>query len=692
MRPTSPTPTRDFCPCCGRREFLITSFSAAAALLLANLTGCAVSPDRSTSASRNSLKNAIPFACTPLPLTAVRLTGGPLQKAQALGAQDLLKIDMDRVMFHFRERAGLTPRASDGYGGWEGPGRQLTGHIAGHYLSAVSYMYSATGDAQFKDRANYLVNEYKEVQDAQGDGYIGALMGNPPRGTGGGPVDGKILFQQIAQGNINAGGRAITNPATGGFDLNGMWSPWYVQHKLMAGLRDAYRQTGNRTAIDVAAKHAAWIESIVGNLSPQQLQLMMTIEFGGINESLADLYADTGDSRWLTLSQRFHHDYIVNPLAQGRDILNGKHGNTNVPKLLGELARYIYAGNAPDGDAAKFFWEAVVNHHTFATGGHGYDEAFGPADKLSGQVDGTIKANGDTRTCESCNVYNMVKITRLLFALNPDNKFAEFHERALFNHVLASINFNDGTVCYMVPVGKGMTHEYQRNNPMTCCQGTGMENHALHALGLYYTAADKLWVNIYTPSTAQWSEQGVAFETSVVTDDVDMATLKFTASTAKAFTLAMRRPLWAGDGFAINVNGTSIQELPQAGAYGEIKRVWKAGDTVTVTLPKALYKEPLPDNANRVALKWGPYVLAADYGSANARPNAAATLAVANSVGGGAGGAAAGGAAPAAANGSATGGRRGGGRGAGGPPPKYPVFVAKADDPVSNWLKRAPSA
>ncbi len=718
MRPPTPASSLspDLCPCCGRRDFLTTSFAATAALLLSRTFGRAADalPGASADPFANPVK--IPFAATPLPLTAVRLTGGPLKKAQELGCANLLKLDLDRVMYRFRERAGLTPKAADGYGGWEGPGRQLTGHIAGHYLSALSYMYAATGDTQFKDRATYLVNEYKEVQDKHGDGYIGALMGNLPAGAavvdgkvdingksygtytppaggrGGQPaVDGKPLFEMIALGTINAGTRSITNLGAGGFDLNGMWSPWYVQHKLMSGLRDAYRLTGNHAALDIAVKHAAWIESIVGGLNPRQLQLMLTIEFGGMNESLADLYADTGDARWLKLSERFHHDYVVNPLAQGNDILNNKHGNTTIPKLLGELVRYVHAGNPPDGDAAKFFWDAVVYHHSFATGGHGYDESFGPADKLSGEVDGTVKPNGDTRTCESCNVYNMVKLTRLLFALQPDAKFAEFHERALLNHVLASINFNDGQVCYMVPIGRGVTHEYQGTS-QTCCCGTGLENHALHGYGLYYTSADKLWVNLYAPSTAEWKETGVSFETQVIPGDADLATLKFTSGSANEFTLALRRPSWAGDGFTLKVNGTPIKDLPQAGTYAEIKRLWKSGDTVELSLPKTLSKEPLPDNANRVALKWGPYVLGADYSvlSAAERARAAdAAATAANSVGGAAGGAATPAAASAPASATGRGGR---GRGNGGPPAKYPVFVVNADAPVSSWLKRVPAS
>ncbi len=594
---------------------------------------------------------------------------------------------MDRLMYRFRERAGLTPKAKDGYDGWEGPGRQLTGAMAGHYLSAVSYMYAATGDAEFKRRSEYLVKEYQEVQDKQGDGYIGALMGWLPAGAM--PVDGKLeingqsydvytptargerpavdgkpLFEAIAHGDIR----------TDSFGLNGMWSPWYVQHKLFAGLRDAYRQTGNRTALEVSVKFAAWAESIVSGLDDAQMQHMLGTEFGGINESFADLYVDTGDARWMKLSQRFHHNAVVNPLANHEDNLAGKHGNTTIPKLMGELVRYVNGGNAADGEAGKYFWDAVVNHHTFATGGHGYDEGFGPADKLSGQVDGTGQRSADLRTCESCNVYNMVKMTRLLFALQPDNKFAEFHERALFNHVLGSINFDDGQLSYMVPVGQGLTHEYQGLYGMTCCCGTGLENHALHGFGLYYTSTDKLWVNIYTPSTAQWKEQGVGIATTLVSGDTDLATLKITGDAAKEYTLALRRPFWAGEGFALKVNGVAVQELPVAGTYTELKRAWKTGDTVEIALPKSLYAEALPDNPNRVALKWGPYVLGADYGAPNAmtvEQAATAAATAANSVGGGA---------------SGNGGRRPNRFRM--PQVKYPAFLAKADEPVGNWLRR----
>jgi uncharacterized protein len=575
-------------------------------------------------ASIHPIQNAVPYAARPLPLADVRLTGGPLKHAQDLDADYLLQLEPDRMLYFLRVRAGLKPKAPSGYGGWDGPGRQLTGHIAGHYLSAVSYMWAATGDARFKQRADYLVAELKEIQDRQGDGYLGAQMANAGVTKDGVLVDGKQRFAELAQGSIHSSS----------FDLNGMWSPWYVEHKLFAGLRDAYRLTGNRTALEVEIKFAGWADGILSRLDDAQIQKMLNTEFGGMNEVMADLYADTGDPRWLKACDYFEHRAIVDPLARHEDILGGKHGNTQVPKMLGELKRYLYTGNETSGAAAGFFWDQVVFHHSFATGGHGHDEYFGPPDELNSIVDG--------RDDESCNVYNMLKMTRVWFAIHPDIKYAEFEERALFNHVLGSMDPGDGRTCYMVPVGRGVTHEYQDMfHDFTCCVGTGMENHALLGDGIYYESKDKLWVNLYAPSTAEWKTKSAKIEMQTDFPEGENATLKIILNWRKKFTLALRRPSWAGEGFSVRVNGEPVKDLPPPGAYVELARTWKTGDTVQLTLPKQLHAEPLPDNPRRVAILWGPLVLAGDLG-----PETRPSIAVAD----------------------------------------VPVFVA-ADEPVADWLK-----
>ena len=528
--------------------------------------------------------NVIPDVARPLPLSSVRLTGGPLKRAQELDAKYLLDLEPDRMLAFYRQRAGLLPKAQP-YGGWDGDGRNLTGHIAGHYLSAVSLMWAATGDIRFKERADYIVKDLREVQDKHGDGYLSALAG------------GRQAFAELNKGTIRSAA----------FDLNGQWSPWYTLHKTFGGLRDAYRYAENSIALDVEVKFAQWAEGVLGPLTDAQLQQMLNTEFGGMNEVMADLYADTGDRRWLVLSHKFDHRAVLDPLVRGEDRLSGLHGNTQVPKVLGSAARYAYTGDRSDRSAATFFWDRVVGHHTFATGGHGKDEYFREPDQLSHIIDG--------RTAETCNVYNMLKLTRRLFALEPDIRYAEFHERALFNHILGSMDPADGTTCYMVPVGRAVRREYQDlSRSFTCCVGSGMESHALHGLGIYYESGDRLWVNLYAPSTANWASAGVTLEMDTTFPEGESASLKLIVPAPKAFTVALRRPSWAADGFTVRVNGAAVKDLPKAGSYVELKRTWRTGDVVRLTLPKALRLDLTPDNKRRAAILWGPLVLAGDLG------------------------------------------------------------------------------
>ena len=540
-------------------------------------------------ASPQRITNAVPDVARPLPLSAVRLTGGPLKRAQDLDAAYLLELQPDRMLAYYRQRAGLTPKAQP-YAGWDGDGRNLTGHIAGHYLSGASLMWAATGDARFKERVDYMVGELKEVQSRYPDGYVGALAGV------------REAFLEVAKGNIKSAG----------FDLNGLWSPWYTLHKTYAGLRDAYRHAGNATALEIETRFAGWAESMLSRMDEAQTQRMLNTEFGGMNEVFADLYADTGDPRWLALSRRFEHKAVLDPLKHHEDPLDGLHGNTNIPKLIGSASRFAYAGDLNDGIAATFFWDRVVRHHTFATGGHGKDEYFREPDKLGEIVDG--------RTAETCNVYNMLKLTRRLFALRPDVEYAEFHERALFNHILASIDPQDGSTCYMVPVGGGARREYaDMQKSFTCCVGSGLESHALHGLGIYYESGDRLWVNLYAPSTAEWQAAGVRLRMETDFPEGQQAALTLGLAAPRAFTLALRRPAWAGDGFGVKLNGEDVAGLPAPKSYVEIRRTWKDGDRVALVLPKALHLEPTLDNARRAAILWGPLVLAGDLGAAPGR-------------------------------------------------------------------------
>jgi DUF1680 family protein len=594
-----------------RRNVLKLGLGAGAVSLLESLPIDVAEANTPASLLASGPKERI-LAARRLSLHDVRLLGGPLKQAQDADIKYLLELEPDRMLAYYRQTAGLTPKAK-GYGGWDGGGRNLTGHIAGHHLSAISAMWAATGDRRFKDRVNYMVGELKLVQDKHGDGYLCALEG------------GRKCFNSLAKGEIKAAS----------FDLNGEWSPWYTVHKTFAGLRDAYRFTGNNAALHVEAKYAGWAAGILSGLTDAQIQHMLETEFGGMNEVLVDLYADTGDERWLELSYDFEHLAFVEPLQRHEDALGGKHANTQFPKLIGSAERYAYTRTPADLLGSAFFWDQVTQHHSFSTGGDGTDEYFGPPDHLGERVHG--------RTAESCNVYNMLKMSRQMFSLTPDVHYADFHERALFNHAMASINPDNSRMCYMVPVGPGVTHEYQNMfESFTCCVGTGMENHALAGDGMYYESGNKLWVNIYAPSTARWPAAGVhlAMESDFPIGETAKLTLQL--QKPREFTLALRRPYWAGDGFSVRVNGTVVPDqnaepARPAGANGgstrrplysspvpvssyvNVKRTWRSGDVIDVTLPKSLRLERTPDVPSRAAIMWGPLVLAGDLGPAPTR-------------------------------------------------------------------------
>ena len=362
--------------------------------------------------------------------------------------------------------------------GWEN--ESLAGHSLGHYLSACSMMYQTTGDSRFRERVNYIVDELKFLQDTDGSGYIGAF------------TKGKKIFEdEVAIGDIRSKG----------FDLNGIWSPFYTIHKILAGLRDAYRYCGNVKALEVEKHFADWIGRIIAPLNDTQVQDMLRCEYGGINETLADLYADTGDEKYLRLSELFYDRVILDSLKASIDVLAGKHCNTNIPKLIGLSRIYELTGDTTDRKAAEFFWQTVVNHHSYITGGNGNKEYFGPADSLRNRL--------GPETTESCNVYNMLKLTEHLFEWEASALAADFYERALFNHILSSQNPETGNVTYNLSLQMGGFKAFQDPFDFTCCIGTGMENHSKYGRNIYYHNDNELYVFQYIASELNWKEKGI---------------------------------------------------------------------------------------------------------------------------------------------------------------------------------------
>jgi DUF1680 family protein len=521
----------------------------------------------------------------PFPLQSVRLLDGPFRDAMIRDQAYLLSLDLDRLLHNFRVTAGL-PSTAQPLGGWEAPDVELRGHAVGHYLSAVSIMYASTGDARFRQRADALVAEFAKVQDAESakfhPGYLSAFP--------------EELFDRVER-------------------RQRVWAPYYTLHKIMAGLLDAYVLTGNAQALDVLKKQADWVVWRNGRLTEDQRQAMLQTEQGGMIETLSSLYAVTGDPRYLTAATWFEHKRILDPLANGVDPLDNVHANTQIPKIIGVAREYELTADPRYHQIATFFWDRVVHHRSFVFGGDSDGEAFFPEAETSHH----LGAEGP----ETCNTYNMLKLTRHLFAWSPSAETMDFYERALTNHILGSQDPKTGMVSYYCPLKPGAFKTFSTpTDSFWCCVGTGMENHAKYNDTIYFHDASTgagpstLFVNLFIPSELTWKEKGLSVRQLTKYPEADSTSLLVTAEKPVRLAMAIRYPGWARSGIELLVNGVPQRVTTAPGSYVTIDREWKTGDLVHVTLPMTLHMEALPDDAHIQALMYGPVVLAGDLGTA----------------------------------------------------------------------------
>jgi len=527
---------------------------------------------------RQDKMDIVDFKVLPFKIEDVRLLDGPFKRATELNIKSLLAYEPDRFLAKFRSEAGLKPKAEN-YHGWED--NTIAGHSLGHYLTAIVLMYQTTGDPEFLKRVNYMVDELYECQQADKHGYLGAF-----------PDGKKILEEQVAKGDIRSQG----------FNLNGIWVPFYTEHKVMDGLFHAYKYCGNKKALEINERFADWLSTIVKNLNDDQIQKMLNCEHGGINESLAELYACTSNKKYLDLSKVFHHKAILDSLARGVDILAGKHANTQIPKLVGLARRYELTGSQSDRKAAEFFWDTVVNHHSYVTGGNCNHEYFGDADSLNDQL--------SDETTESCNVYNMLKLSEHLFEWDASPKVADYYERALFNHILSSQNPNDGRVIYNLSLDMGGAKVYQDPQWFTCCVGSGMENHSKYSKNIFYHNNEELYVTQFIASELDWKEKGIKVRQTTQYPDEQGTTLEIESAEPFKLSVKIRYPYWAAKGIQISVNGNPIKVEAEPGSFVEVGQKWKNGDKIEVKFPFTLRLEAMPDNPSRVAVFNGPVVLA----------------------------------------------------------------------------------
>jgi DUF1680 family protein len=519
------------------------------------------------------------------PLKDVTLLDGPFKHARDLNIQTLLKYDVDRLLTPFRKEAGLPAKAS-GFPNWEG----LDGHVGGHYLTAMAMNYAATGNAECKRRMDYMISELKACQEANEINNI-----DWGKGYAGGMPNSKAIWSTLQQGDFRA--------------YRSAWAPWYNLHKLYAGLRDAWIYAENKDARTIFLKFCDWGIDITSSLTDAQMQSMLDSEQGGMNEIFADAYQISGDEKYLTTAKRFSHRMLLDAMSADNDNLDNKHANTQIPKAIGfqRIAELTHDKNFTE--AGSFFWETVTGKRSLAFGGNSRREFFPSPSSC-------IDFINDVEGPESCNSYNMLKLTEDLFRTDPSAKYADYYERTLYNHILSTQHPEHGGYVYFTPARPRHYRVYSvPNEGMWCCVGTGMENHGKYNQFIYTHNNDSLYLNLFIASELNWKEKGIKIKQETIFPDEEKTKLTVTEGSSH-FSLMIRYPSWVKDAaLKIIVNGKAVSYNSHPSSYIAVDRLWKAGDVIQVLLPMQNSIEYLPNVPSYVAIMHGPILLGAKTGT-----------------------------------------------------------------------------
>ena len=538
-------------------------------------------------------------------LEEVTLLDGPMKTAMDLNIQMLLQYDVDRLLTPYVRQSGLadTQDASSPYYQWltkhpnfknwgGDAGFDLSGHVGGHYLSALALAYAACHDAQMqkvlKERMDYMLKVMKDCQD-QYDNNQEGLYGF----IGGQPINDS--WKALYQGDLSK------------IQKNWGWVPFYCQHKILAGLRDAYLYGNSKEAKEMFRKLSDWSANLIAKVDDQAFEGFLNCEHGGMNESLLDAYQLFGDAKYLAAAKKYTHKAILNGMQTfNTSFLDGKHANTQVPKFIGmERIGEMDGAAANYITAAENFWKDVATNRTVCIGGNSVNEHFLAAANGNRYID---QPDGP----ESCNTNNMMKFSEMLFDRTSDAKYVDFFEQAMWNHILSTQDPKTGGYVYFTTLRpQGYRIYSEPNKGMWCCVGTGMENHSKYGHFIYTHDGKKtLYVNLFTPSKLVSKNFIVTQETQFPYSN----TVTLTIGKSGRFTLALRHPAWAGSGYAVAVNGSPIDATAKTGeaSYVNIDRKWKKGDKVTITLPMELRYEECPNYTDYIAFKYGPILLGAN--------------------------------------------------------------------------------
>jgi DUF1680 family protein len=580
-----------------RRDFLRSIVFGGTALAAARAAGAAIEPSAAHdgagfargplnfSGSDVPAGHALPtLTANPFALQDVKILDPDLLRMREQTLAYMLALDPDRLLHNFRVNANLPSSAAPLYNR-ESPSNGWRGHYVGHFLSASAQMYASTCDQRIRAKADAMVAELAKCQARLGDkGYLSA-------------------FPESSFDDLEAGRPAAV--------------VWYALHKIMAGLLDMYQLCQNAQALQVLQRMAAWTDWRTGRIPEEQMQRTLQTEFGGMNEVLANLSAVTGNPRYLVVAKRFDHHVVMDSAAQGRDTLTGLHANTQIPKFIGSAREFELTAEPQYRDAALFFWQQVALHRSYVTGGDSASEHFKtPPDVLAPAL--------TDQTQETCNTYNMLKLTNLLFTWQPEPRYADYYERAFLNHILATPNPAQGSPLYYLGMQSGQWKvHFVPYEGFFCCCGTGLENFSKLGEGFYYHDAQSLWVNLFFASEVNWKEKAVVIrqETRFPEQAGTRLVIQTKSKSPAEFSLNVRIPYWAGDA-SVTINGERFRpnEKLAPSSYAKIERKWKNGDVVEAHFPMRLHLQPIPDDPNLAAIMYGPLVLAGELGTENLDP------------------------------------------------------------------------
>ncbi|MBP5331063.1 MAG: glycoside hydrolase family 127 protein [Lachnospiraceae bacterium] len=577
----------------------------------------------------------------------------------------LTSFDADRLLAGFRETAGLDTKGAKRYGGWEN--MLIGGHTMGHYLSAMAQAYANCGvsDADRKEiykTVSYIIDELLICQEnSKGKkGFIfGATMVDENGKRCAGTIDAinvEAQFDRVEKGRTNI--------------ITESWVPWYTMHKLFAGLiavcelMGGYAGTGTNagsnadtnTSVEkkadsnsdpnrVAEKALTllrglgdWTCNRAFGWSEETRRTVVSIEYGGMNDVLYELYALTGEDRYCLAGDKFDEPVLYDKVASGeKDVLNNHHANTTIPKFIGALNRYIAVhGRTVDGklrdetrylDYAGAFWDMVVERHTYITGGNSEWEHFG--------VDRIL--NGERTACnnQTCNVYNMLKLSKGLFMVTGQKKYLDYYENTFINSILSSQNPESGMTTYFQPMATGYFKTY--GEPFTkfwCCTGSGMENFTKLNDSLFFYDENGIFVNMYFSSVLKAEKFGLKLTVDADLLHYDSVKIRLSglgkdgmsgdlipsmsgnSLTPADFRLYLRIPGWA-EGMKVYYVNNKEYTIADGAEFIEISGPFADTDQIGFELPKKLKVIGLPDDDKVFGLKYGPFVLSADLGREN---------------------------------------------------------------------------